>query len=84
MIPPGRPGNAHEDESLSAQRERRALRRLVPAPLLSLLLFTGWLALNGSASAGHVVLGAALALAIPWFTERLRASARPPPRCCCY
>lgn len=45
--------------------------RLLPAPLLSLVLFVGWLLLNG-ASAGHAVLGAVLAVAIPWFTERFR------------
>ena len=48
------------------------MKRVLPAPLLSLVLFAAWLALNGSASAGHVVLGAALALAVPWFTERFR------------
>ena len=48
------------------------MKRLVPAPLLSLVLLGGWLALNGSASAGQVVLGALLALAIPWVTERFR------------
>lgn len=44
---------------------------LLPAPLLSAVLFAAWLLLNGI-SAGHVVLGAALAVAIPWFTERFR------------
>jgi multicomponent K+:H+ antiporter subunit E len=48
------------------------VRRLVPAPWLSLVLFAAWLALNGSASPGHLVLAALLALAIPWFTERFR------------
>ena len=59
---------------------RRALSRVVsrvrsqvlPAPLISALLFVAWLMLNGSLSAGHAVLGAALAVAVPWFTERLR------------
>lgn len=45
--------------------------RLVPAPLLSLVLFVGWLLLNGL-SAGHAVLGAVFAVTIPWFTERFR------------
>jgi len=46
--------------------------RLLPAPLLSLVLWASWLMLNESASVGHVLLGAALAIAIPWFTERFR------------
>jgi multicomponent K+:H+ antiporter subunit E len=45
--------------------------RIVPAPLLSVVLFAAWLLLNG-VSAGHAVLGAVLAVTIPWFTERFR------------
>jgi multicomponent K+:H+ antiporter subunit E len=45
--------------------------RFVPAPLLSVVLFAAWLLLNGT-STGHVVLAAALAVSIPWFTERFR------------
>jgi multicomponent K+:H+ antiporter subunit E len=48
------------------------LRRLLPAPLLSLVLFVTWLMLNESVSAGHLLLGAALALALPHLTETLR------------
>jgi multicomponent K+:H+ antiporter subunit E len=51
---------------------RRLLATLVPAPLISVALLATWLLLNGSLSAGHIVLGAALAIVIPWFTERLR------------
>lgn len=47
------------------------MSRLVPAPLLSAVLFVAWLLLNGL-SAGHVVLAAVLGIAIPWFTERFR------------
>jgi len=47
------------------------MSRLVPAPLLSMVLFGAWLLLNGL-SAGHVVLAAVLGIAIPWFTERFR------------
>ncbi len=47
------------------------MSRLVPAPLLSLVLFGAWLLLNG-VSAGHVALAAVLGIAIPWFTEPFR------------
>ncbi len=47
------------------------MSRLVPAPLLSVVLFGAWLLLNG-VSAGHVVLAAVLGIAIPWFTEPFR------------
>lgn len=47
------------------------MSRLVPAPLLSVVLFGAWLLLNGL-SVGHVVLAAALGIAIPWFTEPFR------------
>jgi multicomponent K+:H+ antiporter subunit E len=46
--------------------------RFLPAPLLSAVLLVVWLLLNQSVSLGHVALGAALALVVPWFTERLR------------
>ena len=52
--------------------KRRIISRLLPAPLISGLLFIAWLMLNGSLSAGHAAIGAALAVAVPWFTERLR------------
>ena len=51
---------------------RRLLATLLPAPLISAALLATWLLLNGSLSAGHIVLGTALAIAIPWLTERLR------------
>lgn len=47
------------------------MSRLVPAPLLSVVLFGAWLLLNG-VSAGHVALAAVLGIAIPWFTEPFR------------
>ena len=46
------------------------LRRLLPHPLLSLLLLVCWLWLNNTLAPGHVVLGAALGIAIPFFTRR--------------
>ena len=45
-------------------------RSLLPSPVLSLALFVTWPMLNESASAGHLLLGAALAIVIPWLTDR--------------
>lgn len=59
------------DASTQAPR-RRPLQRLVPAPLLSLALLCLWLLLNRSLSAGHVVFGSILAIAIPLLTAGLR------------
>lgn len=50
----------------------RPLARLVPAPLLSVALLGLWLLLNRSLGAGHLVLGAVLALGIPLVTAGLR------------
>jgi len=46
------------------------LRRLVPHPLLSLLLLVCWLWLNNTLAAGHVLLGAVLGTGIPYVTRR--------------
>ncbi|MCX4188822.1 Na+/H+ antiporter subunit E [Methylophaga sp. OBS3] len=43
--------------------------RIFPHPVLSLILWFIWLLLNNTASAGHMVLGALLAIFIPWFTS---------------
>ena len=48
------------------------MKRVLPAPLVSAGLFVLWLVLNGSLSAGHVVLGAALAIVVPILTSPLR------------
>ena len=48
------------------------MRRLLPSPLLSLALFITWPMLNESASAGHLLLGAAMALVLPWLTRAWR------------
>jgi multicomponent K+:H+ antiporter subunit E len=48
------------------------MKRLMPSAPLSALLFLTWPLLNQSWSLGHLTLGAALALVIPWFTEALR------------
>jgi multicomponent K+:H+ antiporter subunit E len=42
----------------------------LPHPILSLLLLLLWLLLNNSASPGHILLGALLALLIPRFSRR--------------
>jgi multicomponent K+:H+ antiporter subunit E len=48
------------------------VKRLLPSPLLSLALFMAWLMLNESASPGHLLLGAALALVLPALTRAWR------------
>lgn len=48
------------------------MRRILPAPLLSVALFLMWLLLNHSLSAGHMVLGVIFAIAIPLLTRGLR------------
>jgi len=47
-----------------------ALGRLLPHPFLSLLLLVCWLWLNNTLAPGHVLLGAALGVAIPYVTRR--------------
>ena len=46
------------------------LRRLLPHPVLSLLLVVCWLWLNNTLEPGHVLLGAVLGVAIPYVTRR--------------
>jgi multicomponent K+:H+ antiporter subunit E len=53
------------------------IRRLLPAPGLSVLLLAVWLLLQDSAQPAQIVLGSLFALATPWFTLRLGAT---PPR----
>ncbi|MGH6623409.1 MAG: Na+/H+ antiporter subunit E [Burkholderiaceae bacterium] len=50
------------------------MRRLVPAPALSMALWVAWLLLNGL-SAAQGMLGAALAFAIPLFLGRRQMTA---------
>lgn len=52
------------------------LRRLLPSVLSSVAVFTLWLALARSTSAGHVLLGLALALAVPLLAPSFRAPKR--------
>ena len=44
------------------------LRNLFPHPLLSFILWLIWLLLNNTVSPGHLLLGALLAILIPWFS----------------
>jgi multicomponent K+:H+ antiporter subunit E len=48
------------------------VKRLLPAPLLSVLLFMAWLLLQGSLAPGTLLLAALLALAIPLLVQPLR------------
>lgn len=48
-------------------------QRLLPSPVLSLVLALIWPVLNQSWSLGHLLLGAVVAILIPLYTERLRA-----------
>jgi multicomponent K+:H+ antiporter subunit E len=49
------------------------VKRLLAAPLLSATLFVVWLLLNNTLDPAHLVLGALLAVVVPWFTAKLRA-----------
>ena len=42
--------------------------RLLPHPVFSLVLLVVWLLLNNTVSAGHILLGGAIALILPWVT----------------
>lgn len=53
------------------------MKRLFPAPLLSFALLLLWLLLNQSLSLGHVLLGLAVAIAMPLLTGLLRQAATP-------
>ncbi len=48
------------------------MKFLLPAPGVSIALFVAWLMLNASLSAGQLILGMSLALAIPWSLRRMR------------
>ena len=47
-------------------------QRLLPAPLMSIVLAIVWPVLNQSWSPGHLLLGLLLAITVPWFTDALR------------
>lgn len=51
--------------------------RLLPSPMTSVALLPAWLMLNESASSGQWLLGAVLALTIPWILMPLRPAHSP-------
>jgi multicomponent K+:H+ antiporter subunit E len=48
------------------------MKRWLPSPLLSAALFVMWLLLNQSLGAGHLLLGAAVGVVMPWLMAPLR------------
>ena len=52
------------------------MKKLLPSPLLSGVLFVLWLLLNRSASSGQLLLALLLALLIPQITGALRPRLR--------
>lgn len=48
------------------------MKRLIPAPVLSLCVFAVWLLLVGSIEPGHLLLALLLAILLPLFGQRLR------------
>ena len=50
------------------------MKRLLPAPLLSIVLCVMWLVLNRSISPGQIILGVVFGLLIPMMTQGLRPS----------
>ncbi|RRQ23361.1 Na+/H+ antiporter subunit E [Guyparkeria sp. SCN-R1] len=57
------------------------MRRILPQPLLSLVLLISWLVINNSIHPASIVMGAIVALVIPWITHRfweIRAGVKSP------
>jgi multicomponent K+:H+ antiporter subunit E len=46
------------------------MKRFLPQPILSLVLLISWLVLNNSIAPGSIVMGAIVALIVPWITYR--------------
>lgn len=53
------------------------MKRWLPSPWLSLALLALWLLLNQTVEAAHLLLGAALAVAVPLLTRKLQPLAPP-------
>jgi multicomponent K+:H+ antiporter subunit E len=45
------------------------INKILPHPILTVVLWISWLLLNNSFDPGHMVLGLILAIFIPWFTS---------------
>ena len=45
------------------------MNKIIPHPILSVSLLLVWLLLNNTIAPGHIVLGAILAILIPWFSS---------------
>ncbi len=54
------------------------MKRLFPQPLISVMLFVVWLALNNTLHPAHVLLGALLAVVIPWWTSTFAGGIKAP------
>lgn len=54
------------------------MKRMLPQPLISAMLLLVWLALNNTLHPAHLLLGALLAVAIPWWTSRFTGEIRAP------
>ncbi|MBB5014410.1 Na+/H+ antiporter subunit E [Rehaibacterium terrae] len=48
------------------------MSRILPSPFLSLTVLAVWLLLVGELSAGQLLLGALVAIVLPWVAQRLR------------
>ena len=48
---------------------KNIIKKVLPHPVLTLVLWGVWLLLNNSIGAGHIVLGLILAIFIPWLTS---------------
>lgn len=50
------------------------MTRILPSPFLSLIVFAVWLLLVGELSVAQSLLGALVAIVLPWIAQRLRQS----------
>lgn len=52
-----------------SEQPQSSVRRLLPHPVVSLVLVVVWLTLNHSLDFGHILLALLLAWLLPWFTQ---------------
>src|SRR5690606_23350925 len=67
---PGPRGRTRAEGAMS-RRNRPWHKRLLPSPPLSVMVLCFWLLMNDEVSAGQLLLGVLLAIAIPPFAARL-------------